>query len=57
MPLVKALPKLHDEPALALPGAPYYVAMGAGLLIALLVISSALPLLRRVTQPNNARFE
>jgi hypothetical protein len=39
------------------PGAPYYVAMAAGLLVALLVVSSALPLLSRVTQPNNARFE
>jgi len=57
VPLVKALPKLHDEPALAVPGAPYYVAMVAGLLVAMLVISSALPLLSRVTQPNNARFE
>lgn len=57
VPLVKALPKLHDEPALAVPGPAYYVAMGAGLLVALLVVSSALPLLSRVTQPNNARFE
>jgi hypothetical protein len=57
IPLVKALPKLQNEPSLALPGLAYYIAMGAGLGIALLVISSALPLLRRVTQPNNARFE
>jgi hypothetical protein len=26
-------------------------------LVALMVISSALPLIRRVTQPNGARFE
>jgi hypothetical protein len=31
--------------------------MGAGLLVALMVISSALPLIRRVTQSNSARFE
>jgi predicted lysophospholipase L1 biosynthesis ABC-type transport system permease subunit len=57
IPLVKALPKLENEPSLAVPGLAYYAAMGAGLVIALMVISSALPLLRRVTQPNNARFE
>jgi hypothetical protein len=57
VPLVKALPKLRNEPSLALPGLSYYVAMGVGLVIALLVVSSALPLLRRVTQTNNARFE
>jgi hypothetical protein len=39
------------------PGTVYYLAMGVGLLVALLVISSALPLIRRVTQPNGARFE
>ena len=45
IPLVKALPKLRNEPNLALPGPAYYVAMGAGLVVALMVISSALPLL------------
>ncbi|HTT88223.1 MAG TPA: FtsX-like permease family protein [Acidimicrobiales bacterium] len=35
IPLVKALPKLRNEPKLALPGPVYYVAMGAGLLVAL----------------------
>jgi hypothetical protein len=57
IPLVKALPKLRNEPHLALPGPVYYVAMGMGLLVALAVISSTLPVLARVTQPNNARFE
>jgi hypothetical protein len=57
IPLVKALPKLSNESSLALPGIAYYVAMASGLVIALLIISSALPLLRRVTQPNDARFE
>jgi hypothetical protein len=31
--------------------------MAAGLVAALTVVSSALPLLRRATQPDNARFE
>ena len=57
IPLVKALPKLRYEPNLALPGPVYYVAMGAGLVIALVVVCCALPLLNRATQPNNARFE
>ncbi len=57
IPLVKALPALRNEPSVAHPGAVYYFAMGAGLLVALIVISSALPLIRRVTQPNSARFE
>ncbi len=57
IPLVKALPKLRNEPNLALPGPVYYVAMGVGLLVALAVISSTLPVLARVTQPDNARFE
>ena len=57
IPLVKALPALRNEPNVAHPGAVYYLAMGAGLLVALMVVSSALPLIRRVTQPNSARFE
>jgi hypothetical protein len=57
IPLVKALPKLRNEPHLALPGPVYYVAMGGGLLVALAVISATLPVLARVTQPVNARFE
>ena len=35
IPLVKALPKLENEPNLALPGVAYYVAMAAGLVVAL----------------------
>jgi len=56
-PLVDALPKLHHEGGLAVPGPAYFVALGAGLVLALAVISSTLPLLARLTQPNNARFE
>jgi hypothetical protein len=57
VPLVKALPKLQNEPSLALPGPAYFVAMALGLVVAVAVISSTLPLLARLTQPNNARFE
>ena len=35
----------------------YYATMGAGLVIALLVIGVTLPLLNRMTSPDNARFE
>lgn len=56
IPLVKALPEIH-QPALALPGPGYFLAMGVGLLVALAVVSSVLPLLGRSTQPNDARFE
>ena len=50
--------------ALAPPGTPvpllghaYYATMGAGLAIALVVIGVTLPLLKRMTSPDNARFE
>jgi FtsX-like permease family len=50
--------------ALAPPGTPvpllghaYYATMGAGLAIALIVIGVTLPLLKRMTSPDNARFE
>jgi hypothetical protein len=55
--MVKALPKLRNESGLALPGPDYYTAMALGLVFALAVVSSTLPLLARVTEPNNARFE
>ena len=49
---------------LAPPGTPvpqlghvYYVTMGAGLAIALIVIGVTLPLLKRMTAPDNARFD
>ena len=35
----------------------YYLSMGAGLAISLAVILVTLPLLDRITQPDNARFE
>jgi hypothetical protein len=55
--LNRALPAIAGEPALAVPGPSYYVAMGLGLVVALVIVTSALPLLGRATQPNNARFE
>jgi len=38
-------------------GASYYLTVGAGLLVSLAVILAAMPLLRRMTAPANARFE
>lgn len=57
LPLVKALPKLQHLKGLAWPGLAYYLALGGGLLLALVVVATALPLLGRVTRPDNARFE
>ncbi|HET8669627.1 MAG TPA: FtsX-like permease family protein, partial [Candidatus Saccharimonadales bacterium] len=39
------------------PDASYYLTMAAGLLISALVVCATLPLLRRITTPDNARFE
>ncbi len=41
----------------ALPGPGYFLTVAGGLLAALLVILAGLPLLKRVTAPDNARFE
>jgi hypothetical protein len=41
----------------ALPGQGYFLTIGGGVTAALALILSALPLLRRITEPNNARFE
>ena len=43
--------------AVPLLGHAYYATMGAGLAIALIVIGVTLPLLKRMTSPDNARFE
>ena len=43
--------------ALSPPGGGYYVVVGLGLLAALAVLASTLPLLGRVTAPETARFE
>jgi hypothetical protein len=46
-------------PGMAIPllGAVYYATMGIGLAMALIVIGVTLPLLNRMTAPDNARFE
>jgi len=46
-------------PGMAIPllGAVYYATMGIGLAMALVVIGVTLPLLNRMTAPDNARFE
>jgi hypothetical protein len=41
----------------ALPGALYFLTVGGGLIASLLVVLAALPLLKRVTAPDNARTE
>ncbi|MEU6728832.1 FtsX-like permease family protein [Nonomuraea wenchangensis] len=47
---------IKSAPA-ALPGAGYLLTVGGGLLVALLIVLAGLPLLKRVTAPDNARFE
>ncbi|RSN09365.1 hypothetical protein DMB42_18870 [Nonomuraea sp. WAC 01424] len=43
--------------SLAMPGPVYFASVGGGLAASLLVILTALPLLRHMTAPDNARFE
>ncbi|WP_067180876.1 FtsX-like permease family protein [Microtetraspora niveoalba] len=43
--------------SLAMPGPVYFATVGGGLAASLLVILAGLPLLRRMTSPDNARFE
>ncbi|MFF3664440.1 FtsX-like permease family protein [Microtetraspora malaysiensis] len=43
--------------SLAMPGPVYFAAVGGGLAASLLVILTGLPLLKRMTAPDNARFE
>ncbi|MFI7705316.1 FtsX-like permease family protein [Nonomuraea sp. NPDC049480] len=47
---------IKSAPA-ALPGPAYFLIVGGGLLASVLVIATALPLLKRMTAPDNARFE
>ncbi|MEV0969663.1 FtsX-like permease family protein [Microtetraspora glauca] len=47
---------IKSAPAV-LPGPAYFLTVGGGLLAALLVVLAGLPLLKRVTAPDNARFE
>ncbi|HEY1484776.1 MAG TPA: FtsX-like permease family protein [Micromonosporaceae bacterium] len=43
--------------AIQLPGHTYFLTMGAGLLISLALVAATVPLLNRMTVPDNARFE
>jgi len=55
LPVARALaPKTHGTPV---PGGTYYLTLGAGLLLAVAVILTCLPILRRGTTTENARFE
>jgi sulfite exporter TauE/SafE len=55
--LARALPVVEKQAGSAFPGGAYYLALGVGLAVAVLVVSSALPLLGRLTRTENARFE
>ncbi|MEU7692932.1 FtsX-like permease family protein [Microbispora hainanensis] len=54
-PLIDAL--RMKGTSLAMPGPVYFASLGGGLAASLLVILTTLPLLRRMTTPDNARFE
>ncbi|MEO3888351.1 FtsX-like permease family protein [Nonomuraea sp. B5E05] len=54
-PLIDQLAIKSAPPAL--PGPAYFLTLGGGLLAAMAVITAGLPLLKRVTAPDNARFE
>jgi hypothetical protein len=55
LPVARALaPASHTTP---LPSATYYLTLGAGLLLAVCVILTCLPILHRSTATDNARFE
>lgn len=54
-PLIDAL--AMKSASSAMPGPVYFASLGAGLAASLLVILTTLPLLRRMTAPDNARFE
>ncbi|MEV0160018.1 FtsX-like permease family protein [Nonomuraea fuscirosea] len=54
-PMIDGLAMKNASPAM--PGPVYFATVGAGLAASLLVILMALPLLRHMTAPDNARFE
>ncbi|WP_432865811.1 FtsX-like permease family protein [Microbispora rosea] len=54
-PLIDAL--AMKSASTAMPGPVYFTSLGGGLAASLLVILTTLPLLRRMTTPDNARFE
>jgi cell division protein FtsX len=51
------LGSLEGDVALAMPGASYWAIMAAGLLGALGIVATTLPLLTRLTEPQSARME
>ncbi|MGH3164279.1 MAG: FtsX-like permease family protein, partial [Trebonia sp.] len=55
VPIVKQF--ASKSTSIAFPGSSYFLSMGAGVIVSLLIILAALPLLNRVTNPNDARFE
>ncbi len=55
IPAAKAL--LPAGTSLLFPGALYYVTLGAGFTVSVLIILATLPLLGRITRPDDARFE
>jgi predicted lysophospholipase L1 biosynthesis ABC-type transport system permease subunit len=60
IPVVKALLKNLQPEGTTIPIHPticYYIALGAGLVIALGLVIVTLPLLKRITKPEDARFE
>jgi hypothetical protein len=57
IPLGRSFTPPGTPTTIHLPGQTYYVTMGAGLVISLMVIVLTLPLLERITVPANARFE
>ncbi|MEV4300583.1 FtsX-like permease family protein [Microbispora rosea] len=54
-PLIDAL--AMKSASTAMPGPVYFASLGGGLAASLLVILTTLPMLRRMTTPDNARFE
>jgi hypothetical protein len=59
IPVVKALMKSRAS-STAYPVRPivgYYIAVGAGLVIALILVAFTLPLMKRMIRPQDARFE
>jgi hypothetical protein len=55
---VLAVSRLASEGvAIPSPGRVYYETLGAGLVLALLIILLTIPLLRRMSAPGNVRFE
>ena len=58
-PVIRAiLTSIHGAESIsAYPTAGFYLTLGAGLLVSVAVIAAAMPLLGRITAPDNVRFE